>query len=137
MSLVLDNSSTMAWIFLDETTDAIELLFSQVERGGAVVPALWEIEVANVLQMAVRGKKQTAQFRDRALAALAVLPIDVEMSRTDRVWGDSLHLAERHGLTVYDATYLEVAIRRRLPLATLDNDLRRAAGSEGIVLLGL
>jgi predicted nucleic acid-binding protein len=137
LSLVLDNSSTMAWTFPEETTSAIDLVFSRVERAGAWVPGLWQIEVANVLQMAVRSKRYTLAFRDRALAALAVLPIDIEQTRLALVWGEIVQLAQRHDLTVYDATYLELAMRRNLPLATLDGDLRAAATREGVPLLGL
>ena len=137
MSLVLDNSSTMAWTFPEETTSAIDIVFSRVERTGAWVPSLWQLEVANVLQMAVRSNRYTAAFRDRALAALAVLPIDIEHTRTSHVWNEIVHLAERHDLTVYDATHLELAMRRNLPLATLDTALRAAATREGVSLLGL
>src|SRR6202000_3345595 len=107
----------MAWTFPEETTPAIDNVFSRVERNGAWVPSLWQLEVANVLQMAVRNNRCTPAFRDRALAALAVLPIDIEETRTSDVWGEIVQLAARHDLTVYDATYLELAMRRNLPLA--------------------
>lgn len=137
MSLVLDNSVTIAWVFPDETTDAIESVFFQIERQGAWVPTLWAFEVANVLQMAVRSQRYTALFRAQALAALEVLPIETEAPRTDRVWRETVQLAERHSLTIYDAAYLELAMRRNIPLATLDTDLRTAAAREGVLLLGL
>ena len=127
----------MAWTFLEETTPAIDLVFSRVERDGAWVPSLWQLEVANVLQMAVRAGRCDHAFRDRALAALAVFPIDTEHTRAAQVWGQILQLAERHDLTVYDATYLELAMRRSLPLATSDEALRAAAAREGVPLLGI
>lgn len=136
MSIVLDNSSTMAWVFPDETTPAIDVVFERVEREGAWVPSIWHLEVANVLHMAVRSKRYTAIFRDRALAALSVLPIDVEQTRSTQIWNEILQLAEQHDLTVYDATYLELAARRNLALATLDGKLRTAAEREGLLVLG-
>lgn len=137
MSLVLDNSATMAWAFPNETTSEIEALFTSVERNGAWVPALWQYEVANVLQMAVQRGRYSIAFRDGTLADLAVLPIDVEKTHPGTVWGSTVQLAQRHALTIYDACYLELALRRNLPLVTLDTDLRTAATREGIPLLGL
>jgi predicted nucleic acid-binding protein len=137
LSLVLDNSATIAWAFPDETTIAIEDLFARVEREGAWAPALRHFEVANVLQVAVQRGRCTVSFRDSTLADLAVLPIDVEAPNPDRIWGAAVQLAHKHRLTVYDAAYLELALRRNLPLATLDDDLRAAATREGVSLLGL
>ena len=137
MSLVLDNSVTMAWAFPGETTRAIEDIFLQVEGHGAWVPALWHYEVANALQMSVRKQRCTPIFRDRTLADLAVLPVDTEEVQTERIWIAAVRLAERHRLTAYDAAYLEIALRRRIPLATLDDELRLAAEREGVTLLGL
>jgi predicted nucleic acid-binding protein len=78
----------------------------------------------------------SADFRDGALSTITMLPIKVDAEADRKAWSDTLHLAERHGLTVYDASYLEIASRRKIPLATLDRQLRAAATSEGIQLLG-
>lgn len=136
MSLVVDSSVTLAWVYSDETTEAINEVFVRLTERGAWVPALWRLEVANVLEMGVRRGRHDAAFRDATLADLALLEISVDPETDRQAWGATLRLAERHGLTMYDAAYLELAQRRGLPLATLDTELRAAAGAEGVVLLG-
>lgn len=136
MSLVVDSSVTLAWVYSDETTEAINEVFVRLTERGAWVPALWRLEVANVLEMGVRRGRHDAAFRDATLADLALLEIGVDPETDRQAWGATLRLAERHGLTMYDAAYLELAQRRGLPLATLDTELRAAAGAEGVVLLG-
>jgi predicted nucleic acid-binding protein len=135
MSLVLDSSATLAWIFADETTAAIRVLFDRVADTGAFVPALWRLEVANSLTVAVRRKRIDADFRRAALADLSLLDITTDPQTVSHAWGETLGLADRFRLTLYDAAYLELAQRRRLPLATLDKDLRVAAVALGVVLL--
>ena len=137
MNLVLDASITLAWCYEDETTEAVQRSFDIVRTNGAWVPVLWLWEVANVLQMNVRRGRHNTKFRDRALADLALFPIKEDAEAGRQAWSGSLILAERHGLTMYVAAYLEVALRRRLPLATLDKDLRAAAGAERVQLLGM
>jgi len=136
MSLVLDSSVALAWVYADETTDAVLRLFDDVRLHGAWVPGLWRWEIANVLQMNVRRGRHAGDFRDGALASLALLPVKVDAEADRQAWNAALHLAERHGLTVYDAAYLEIASRRKIALATLDQQLRAAAMSEGVQLLG-
>lgn len=136
MSLVLDCSITLAWVYSDETTEPVRRVFELLRPSGAWVPGLWRLEVANVLQMGVRRKRHDAAFRDATLADLAQLPIQVDAEKDQHSWGATLHLAERHQLTLYDAAYLELALRRDIPLATLDEDLRRAASAEKVALLG-
>ena len=133
--MVLDSSVTLAWIYAGETTDAILQVFDEIRTRGAWVPGLWRWEIANVLQLNVRRGRHSADFRDGALAGLALLPVKVDAEADQQAWGGTLHLAERHRLTIYDAAYLEIASRRKIPLATLDRDLRKAAASEGIELL--
>jgi predicted nucleic acid-binding protein len=136
MSLVLDSSATLAWVYGDETTEAIRHVFDLVCENGAWVPGLWKLEVANILEMGVRRGRHDAALRDSTLADLALLPISVD-SETDRqAWGATLQLSGRHRLTLYDAAYLELALRRGLPLASLDAELRVAAQAEGVVVLG-
>jgi predicted nucleic acid-binding protein len=136
MSLVLDSSVALAWVYADETTDAVLHLFDDVRLYGAWVPGLWRWEIANVLQMNVRRGRHAGDFRDGALASLALLPVKVDAEADRQAWSAALHLAERHELTVYDAAYLEIASRRKIALATLDQQLRAAAMSEGVQLLG-
>jgi predicted nucleic acid-binding protein len=136
MSLVLDSSITLAWAYSDETTQPVTQIFELLSQGGAWVPGLWRLEVANVLEMSVRRKRHDRNFRDATLADLAQLPIQVDLQTDQQAWGATLRLAERHQLTLYDAAYLELALRRNLPLATLDDDLRRAAEAEKVQVLG-
>jgi predicted nucleic acid-binding protein len=136
VSLVLDCSITLAWVYSDETTEPVRRVFELLRPSGAWVPGLWRLEVANVLEMGVRRKRHDAAFRDATLADLAQLPIQVDAETDQHAWGATLHLAERYQLTLYDAAYLELALRRDLPLATLDEDLRRAASAEKVALLG-
>ena len=136
MSLVLDSSATLAWIYGEETTAAIRQVFDQVADNGAVVPALWRLEVGNSLTIAVRRGRIDADFRQAALADLALLDITADQYTDARAWGETLTLADRFRLTLHDAAYLELAHRRALPLATLDGDLRAAAGALGVSLLG-
>jgi predicted nucleic acid-binding protein len=136
MSMVLDSSITLAWAYSDETTQPVTQVFDRLSQSGAWVPGLWRLEVANVLEMSVRRKRHDRNFRDATLADLAQLPIQVDSQTDQQAWSATLRLAERHRLTLYDAAYLELALRRNLPLATLDEDLRRAANSEKVQVLG-
>ena len=135
MSLVLDASTTLSWYFEDERTERGEEVLDRVTEAGAVVPILWRYEVANGLQMAVRRKRIGSAYRDASLGELRVLPIDVDGVGDDVVWSATLGLADRFGLTMYDAAYLEVAYRRGLPLATDDRALRRAARALRIAIV--
>ncbi len=137
MSLVLDSSAALAWIYGDETTDPIRRLFDAVGDEGAVVPALWRLEIANSLTVAVRRGRIEANFRRAALADLALLDIAIDDQTDVHAWGETLRLADSFQLTVYDASYLELAQRRSLPLATLDAEMRATAKSLGVGLMGM
>lgn len=136
MSLVLDPSLTLAWYFEDERTAAADVVLSRVADEGAVVPPLWRVEVLNAFQIGIRRKRVDTGFRDAALARLSAMAIDVDTESDTQVWTTTLHLADRFRLTAYDAVYLELAQRRQLPLASLDEELRRAAAAVGVTLLG-
>ncbi|MDP3000657.1 MAG: type II toxin-antitoxin system VapC family toxin [Bryobacterales bacterium] len=136
MSMVLDSSATLAWVYSDEITEPIRHVFDLVSERGAWVPGLWKLEVANILEMGVRRGRHDAAFRDSTLADLALLPISVDTETDRQAWGATLQLSDRHRLTLYDAAYLELALRRGLPLASLDAELRRAAQTEGVVVVG-
>jgi len=136
VSVVLDSSATLAWIYGDEVTQAIRRLFDGVAENGAVVPTLWRLEVANSLTVAVRRRRIDPEFRRAALADLGHLDITTDQHTDSHVWNETLEIADRFRLTVYDATYLELAQRRGLPLATLDDELCTAAAALGVGLLG-
>ncbi len=136
MTLVLDSSVTVAWLFRDEQTDAGRQVLQMVAESGAIVPALWRIEVANALQTAIRRGRIDADYRAASIADLQLLDISVDAESDRHVWTTTLNLSDRFGLTLYDAVYLELARRRSLPLASLDRQLREAATELGLRLLG-
>lgn len=137
MTLVLDSSVALAWIYADEGTERIQQLVERVIVAGAYVPTLWRLEVANSLLMAVRKGRIDAAFRDAALRDLADLNIMADLQTDVFAWSSTLRLAEKHRLTIYDAAYLELALRRALPLASLDQELRAAGDAAGVTLLGM
>lgn len=136
MSLVLDSSVTLAWLFSDEVTPATQMVFDIVVAKRAWVPSLWRLEVANSLQTGVRRGRISAAFHDASLTDLALLSIVVDLETDTFAWSATLRLAERYQLTLYDAAYLELAQRLDVPLATLDLDLRAAATAIDVSLLG-
>ena len=134
--LILDSSATLAWIYGEEVTEAIRRVFDAVADNGALVPALWRLEVANSLTMAIRRRRIDQDFRRAALSDLALLDITTDQQTDLYAWSNTLNLADRFQLTVYDAAYLELAQRRALPLATLDQDLGNAAIALSVKVLG-
>lgn len=136
MSLVLDCSITLAWLLPDETAAPAEAVLDRIVASRAWVPALWRLEVANSLQMAVRRKRIDTTFRDASLADLGLLNILVDPDTDNFAWRETLQLAVAHDLTLYDAAYLELAVRLSLPLASQDKSLRRAARRCKVPLLG-
>jgi predicted nucleic acid-binding protein len=136
VSLVLDSSATLAWIYSDEVTEPIRRVFQAVVDDGAVVPALWRLEVANSLTVALRRGRIDANFRRAALMDLALLDITTDDRSDVHAWGETMNLADRFQLTLYDAVYLELAQRRALPLATLDTELGTAAKALDLRVVG-
>jgi predicted nucleic acid-binding protein len=136
VSLVLDSSAALAWIYGDEATEPIRRVFNAVADEGAFVPSLWRLEIANSLTGAVRRGRIDHEFRRAALADLGDLDIVVDAQTDARAWNATLEFADRFRLTVYDAAYVELAERRALPLATLDRDMQRAGEKLGLRLLG-
>ena len=100
------------------------------------MPALWRLEVANSLTIAVRRGRIDAEFRRAALDDLALLDITTDKQTDTHAWAETLQLADRFRLTMYDGAYLELAHRRGVPLATLDEDLSAAALALGLRVLG-
>ena len=133
---VLDCSVAVAWCFEDEATAELDALLERVQHQGAVVPPLWMSEASNVLLIAQRRGRIDRETMQERLALLDMLPIETDDMASSTVWRSSvLTLADVEALTFYDAIYLELAIRRGLPLASSDAALRRAARRRGIVVL--
>ena len=132
---VVDASVALAWCSEDEATKWSEEFLERLRQGDRIiVPAHWAAEVANALLMGVRRKRIKPEQPQQLWEELGRRPIDLEPSLilTSARGKEVLALAEKHGLTVYDAAYLELARRYELPLATLDGDLRKAAQAEGV-----
>lgn len=132
---VLDGSTALAWVLPGEGDAGTDALLDRITQAGALTPSLWPLETANVLLVAQRRGRITLAERQQALTTLAELPIHVDPHTVFHAWGDTLHLAETQRLTVYDASYLELALRAGLPLASRDQELRAAAASCGVPLL--
>lgn len=137
MSLVLDCSVTLSWYLPDEHDDGSIAVADHVADNGAVVPFHWRAEMANGLLTAMRRGRIAAGFIERAFRQFDALPVSTDLDGLVSTDSEAVTLAVRHGLSVYDAIYLETAHRRRLPLATLDKALARAAQASGVALFGL
>ncbi len=133
---VLDSSVTMSWFFDDEATAATDQLLDRLNGDGrAIVAAHWALEVSNTLLMAERRKRSTLAESSHFMAILDALPIETDQETVSRASTSSMELARAQGLTLYDSAYLELAMRRSLPLATLDKQLRAAAKKTGVPCL--
>jgi len=135
LSFVLDTSVTMAWLFEDEATRNTEALLDRLKTEEAFVPTLWTYEVGNVLLMAERRKRITEAQGRRFTQLLESLPISISDSHLVSLWSSAVVVARAHGLSVYDGTYLDLAMREGMPLATRDRALRRAARKLGVAVL--
>jgi predicted nucleic acid-binding protein len=129
---VLDCSVVIAWFFEDEAVGYAEAVEDSLAAATAVVPSLWPLEVANALLIAERRKRTTEAKVSAFLKLLRSLPIQTDDETTIRAWHEPMHLARAQQLSVYDSTYLELALRRGLPLATLDNRLKAVAATVGV-----
>ena len=135
MSIVIDSSITLAWSFDDERNARTDHVLDIVVADGAWVPAIWRPEVANGLQQGVKRRRIDLNGRDEAIADLSKLNIAIDPDTNAFAWSKTIELADQFGLTLYDASYLELAQRRGLPLATLDQELRTAGRKLGVPLL--
>jgi predicted nucleic acid-binding protein len=134
---VIDASATLPWCFADEATSATNAVLSGLRAGDeAIVPAHWPLEVANALMIAVRRKRISRDDAHQFLLDLEFLPIRVETTTKNRVRAGVFPMAQKYGLTVYDAAYLELAVREKISLTTLDFELRKAAADAGVPLVG-
>ncbi len=135
MALVLDASITLAWFIEGEATAHSTAVLGRLRNEGAFVPAVWPLEVANAFLVSERKGRISMADVMRAIDLLRELPIDVDAEGLSLVWGTVMPLARQQALTVYDASYLELAARSGLPLATQDARLRAAAEQAGVNVL--
>ena len=129
---VLDCSVVLAWYFADEADRYADAVAAALPSAVALVPALFHLELGNILVVGERRKRSTEAQATAFLARLAGLPIVVDSQTMARAWSEILTLARTHGLSTYDAAYLELAMREALPLATLDDQLEAAAKAIGV-----
>lgn len=129
---VLDCSVTMCWCFAAEGDADTRALLEALTRHSAHVPTFWALEVANVLAVAERRGRLRPATSARFLALLEALPVEIDPQTPLRAGGRTLDLARAHGLSAHDAAYLELALRRGLPLATRDEALAAAAEALGL-----
>lgn len=132
---VLDSSVALTWCFEDEASAETDRLFERVRDDGAIVPALWHLELGNVLLQAEKRSRISRADAAMRLGLIADLPISVDRETTARAWRETLWLAREEGLTTYDAAYLELAVRLGLPLMTRDGELAGAARRLGVAVL--
>lgn len=133
-AFVLDCSVTLSWCFLDEQDEYAVAVLNSLAKSTAIVPAIWPAEVTNGLLMAERRKRSSVADTTRWMSSIAALPIEVESRAATDCYLSVVPLARAHGLTSYDASYLEFAIRRNLPFSTMDERLRAAATALGVQL---
>ncbi len=132
-AVVIDASIASAWCFPDEQTDYTKAVFQAVSSSAVdpVAPRLWAYEIRNSVLMGLRRGRISKPDSEQFLASLNDLNVRLgEPASYDQVFA----LAQAHGLTVYDAAYLEIAMQERVPLASLDRQLVRAAGTVGVEL---
>ena len=132
MAFVLDSSVALAWLLLDEANERTDALADRLEHENAHVPSIWPLEVGNALITALRRKRISQGDLERSISALSALPIELD---TTAGLPGVLAIAQRFGLTSYDAAYLDLAQRRGFPLATLDEKLRRSCKALKVAVL--
>ena len=130
MPFVVDNSVASGWYFENQVTPYTEAIADRLREDRAVVPALWELELTNVLRTTCLRQRMTADKAQQVLARIAKLPIEV--ARVGAPPHELLALALRFGLSSYHAAYLQLALRLQLPVATVDAALRDAALASGV-----
>jgi predicted nucleic acid-binding protein len=129
---ILDCSVTMAWYFKDEANAYAKAVHKSLTGSVAIVPGLWPLEVANILVLGERHQRSTQAEASKWLNYLHMLPIRVDDETAGRAFSDILQIARSYELSAYDASYLELAIRLGLPLASLDNKLKVKAAMAGV-----
>ena len=136
MNLVLDASVALSWCFEDEGGEYALQVLDALRTEEAVVPTLWMLEVSNGLLVAERRGRTDSATVTKFTRLLLSLPLAVAPAERGRAFGETRRLARAHGLTSYDAAYLELGVRLGVPLATLDVALAAAGETEGVPRFG-
>jgi predicted nucleic acid-binding protein len=125
----------MSWCFEDENNDAADMILEKLRDAKALVPSVWPLEVGNVLLVAERRGRLSEADSARFVEMLSSLPIYSELETAQRAMSNVLFLAREHKLSTYDASYLDLAMREGISIATLDRGLQRAAMKCQVTLL--
>jgi predicted nucleic acid-binding protein len=133
-SFVLDGSTALAWCFTDEKSAYADAVARRLPSVGALVPPLWHLEVANAMVVGERRGRCERGDTLKWTAFLSSLSITVDEHSGSRIFGEVVDLARAQNLSMYGAAYLELALRRGIPLATLDEPLKHAAVAVGVAL---
>jgi predicted nucleic acid-binding protein len=134
--VVVDASTVLAWCFPDETSDYADGVLVSLEGRTVLVPAVWALEIANAILTGERRKRLNQPEIRRFTTLLESLSLVQDVQPVGERVNHVLPLARAHGLSAYDAAYLELAIRHRAPLATLDGKLQKAAKKAGVTIFG-
>jgi len=129
---VLDGSLALAWYFKDEAVSYADAVAASFLKARALVPVIWPLEIANAVLMGERRKRSTEAQAAKWFSYLSSLPIIIDETTNKHVWSEVLALGRAHHLSAYDASYLDLALRRGLPLASLDDELKTAASALGV-----
>lgn len=135
-AFVVDSSVALAWCFADEATVETQNLLNRMAGETAAVPSWWFVEITNVLALAEKKKRITPVQVAEYITLIEGFDLEVDDQAAGRAFDHLLSLCRAHGLTAYDAIYLDLALRQELPLATLDEPLRKAAKAAGVTILG-
>jgi predicted nucleic acid-binding protein len=134
-NFVVDNSVVMTWCFNDKANKYSDAILDSLNTSTAFVPSIWPLEVGNILLVAERRKRLREADSIRFIALIAELPIVIEQEQPERMMKDILALARKHKISTYDASYLDLAMRKGIPIASLDKDLRKAARRSRVAIL--
>ena len=132
---VVDNSVVMSWCFKDETNRYADAVLDRLSESTAIAPSIWPLEVVNVLLVAERRKRLKQVDSVRFITLLSQLPIVVEDKGSEKVMNDLLALGRTSRLSSYDASYLDLAMRKDCPIATIDKKLMEAAKEVSVTIL--
>ncbi|THF54882.1 type II toxin-antitoxin system VapC family toxin [Pseudothauera rhizosphaerae] len=130
MPFVLDNSVVAGWFLEDQATPYTDAIAMRLEEDRAVVPALWQLEFANVLRTACKRHRLAAAQAQQVIEQVCSLPIEIDRDTPGPA--ELFALALRYDLSCYDAAYLELALRLQIPIATKDRPLHAAASAAGV-----
>jgi len=134
-TFVVDNSVVMSWCFKDEANKYTDAVLDSMAESYAIVPSIWPLEVVNALLVSERRRRLSEADSTRFLTLLSQLPLTVEQEQSEKTMMRILALARKHKLSSYDASYLDLAMRNGLPIATLDKNLRAAAKRAQVTII--